>query len=85
MNALVLRKDFKPVNIEKERSYIDSYEGFLNSSYKQVAKTNFFDAKPNTILGIKQRIRSYQYAKDHSAEVVIKLGFFAVVLAAILI
>lgn len=84
MRALVLNKQIGSLTKKKEKDLVTSYEGFLNSEYKQVAKSNFFDAEPDSIFGIKQRIKSRLYSKSVGIEVVLKLSLFAVVLAIIL-
>ena len=85
MEALVLRKEIEPLPIRKNIETIDTYEGFLNSSYKQVAKTNFFHSKPHTIFGIRQRIKSAQYQMGSHVATLLKLTVFTIALGIALI
>jgi len=62
MRALVLKDQIVSVPIEKDSNLVTGYEGFLTSEYKQVAKKNFFNAKPESLFGIKQRVKSRLYS-----------------------
>ena len=80
MESLILNQEAEPLPIQKESVSINTYEGFLNSEYKQVAKQNFFNSNPRSVFGIKQQIRSRQYSFSSHAETILKLAVFALVL-----
>ena len=80
MESLILKQDAEPLPIRREGEIISTYEGILNSSYKQVAKQNFFNSNPRSVYGIKQRVKSKQYNFTSSAETIVKLVVFALVL-----
>ena len=85
MSSLVLRKEVQPVPLKNQRSYIDSYEGFLNSSYKQVARKNFETVDSKSLFGIKQRIRTFHFSKERPTVTIVKLSAFLLILVAIMI
>ena len=61
--------------IEKE----SQPEGILNSNYKQIVNQNLKSASPNTVFGIKQRVKSLQFQTTSSAtETLLKLSVFTV-------
>lgn len=65
----------KPKTFEKE----SHYEGILNSNYKQVVNQNLKSASPNTVFGIKQRVKSLQFITTCTAtETLLKLSVFTV-------
>lgn len=78
MEALVLRKAIEPLPLRKKIETIDTYEGFLNSSYKQVAKTNFFHSNPRSIFGIRQRVKNAQYRMTSNVDTLLKLTVFTI-------
>jgi len=80
MEALVLRKEIKPFPLRKKKTLVYKYGGILNSSYKQESRRNFFDSDPQSIFGIKQRIKSWQYGYSSDVETILKLSVFAIVL-----
>lgn len=80
MEALVLRKEIEPLVIRKPKTLVYKYEGILNSSYKQRTRRNFFESDPQSIYGIKQRIKSWQYGYSSNVETILKLSVFAIVL-----
>ncbi|MBT8253608.1 MAG: hypothetical protein HKN00_13865 [Flavobacteriaceae bacterium] len=84
MKAIVLRKEIEPLPIQAKEPLIETYEGILNSDFKQVAKENFFNAEPDSIYATKRRVRNYHYSFPCNAETFIKLTFFAIVLAVVL-
>ena len=49
--------------IEKE----SQPEGILNSNYKQIVNQNLKSASPNTVFGIKQRLKSLQFQTTSTA------------------
>lgn len=81
MESLILKQETEPLPIKDTTVINDSYEGILNSSYKKVAKENFFNSSPRSVFGIKQRLKSRQYSFSCSAETILKLSVFALVLA----
>ena len=81
METLILKQETEPLPIKNETVIIETYEGFLNSSYKKVAKQNFFNSNPRSVFGIKQRLKSKQYNFSCNAETILKLSVFALVLA----
>ena len=85
METLILKEDIEPLPIKNEAVINESYEGFLNSSYKKVAKENFFNSNPRSVFGIKQRLKSRQYSFSCNAETILKLSVFALVLAIALV
>ena len=85
MRSIVLTKEIDPLPIQKDVPVIETYEGILNSEFKKVAKTNFFDSEPNTIFATRQRLKSYQYRFTSDAETIVKLSVFAIALAVILL
>jgi hypothetical protein len=61
--------------IEKE----SQPEGILNSNYKQIVNQNLKSASPNTVFGIKQRLKSLQFqTTSTAAETLLKLSVFTV-------
>lgn len=65
----------KPKTFEKE----SQSEGILNSNYKQVVNQNLKMASPNTVFGIKQRVKSLQFqTTSTAAETLLKLSIFTV-------
>jgi len=61
--------------IEKE----SQPEGILNSNYKQIVNQNLKSASPNTVFGIKQRVKSLQFqTTSTAAETLLKLSIFTV-------
>ena len=61
--------------IEKE----SQPEGILNSNYKQIVNQNLKSASPNTVFGIKQRVKSLQFQTTSTAsETLLKLSVFTV-------
>jgi hypothetical protein len=61
--------------IEKE----SQPEGILNSNYKQIVNQNLKSASPNTVFGIKQRVKSLQFqTTSTAAETLLKLSVFTV-------
>ena len=81
MKIVVLDQDTEPLPSQNNETINDSYEGFLNSSYKNVAKQNFFNSNPRSVFGIKQRLKSKRYSFSCNAETILKLSVFALVLA----
>jgi len=54
-------------------------DGILNSSYKQIVNQNLKSASPNTVFGIKQRVKSLQFQTTSTAvETLLKLSIFTV-------
>lgn len=84
MKTLVLRKQIEPLPKKLDNSFVTEYEGILNSNYKRIAKANFFHAKPGSIFGTKQRIKSNLYNYSSSIDTILKLSVFGIVLTAIL-
>ncbi|NND51826.1 MAG: hypothetical protein HKN54_05430 [Flavobacteriaceae bacterium] len=80
MEALVLRKEIEPIHIRKKNPVNYKYEGILNSSYKLKARRNFFDSDPQSIYGIKQRVKSWQYGYTSEVDTLLKLSVFAIAL-----
>jgi hypothetical protein len=65
----------KPRIFEKE----SQPQGLLTSSYKQVVNQNLKSASPNTVFGIKQRVKSLQFqATSTAVETLLKLSVFTV-------
>lgn len=65
----------KPRTFEKE----SQPQGLLTSSYKQIVNQNLKSAAPNTVFGIKQRVRSLQFqTTSTAAETLLKLSVFTV-------
>ena len=61
--------------IEKE----SQPEGISNSNYKQIVNQNLKSASPNTVFGIKQRLKSLQFqTTSTAAETLLKLSVFTV-------
>ena len=81
METLVLLQEIEPLPIHNESVIIKTYEGILNSSYKQVARQNFFKSNPRSIFGIRQHIKSRQYQFSSNIDTILKLSVFAIVLA----
>lgn len=66
--------------IEKE----SQPEGILNSNYKQIVNQNLKSASPNTVFGIKQRVKSLQFqTTSTAAETLLKLSIFTVAILVI--
>ncbi|MBT8256943.1 MAG: hypothetical protein KJO49_00615 [Bacteroidia bacterium] len=85
MRSIVLRKEIDPLPIQQNIPVIETYEGILNSEFKKVAKTNFFNSKPKSIFATRQRLKSYQHHFTTNAETLVKLSVFAIVLAVVLL
>lgn len=61
--------------IEKE----SQPEGILTSNYKQIVNQNLKSASPNTVFGVKQRVKSLQFqATSNAVETLLKLSVFTV-------
>lgn len=54
--------------------------GLLNSNYKSVVKHNFSASAPQSIFGIRQRIKSSQLHMVNHTAVILKLSVFAIAL-----
>jgi len=85
MQAIILRQDINLVPVKRKRPLINTYQGLLNSDFKQIAKENFFHSKPQSLHGIRQKIKSRQYQAVTHAETILKLSVFAIVLTAIIL
>ena len=85
MEALVLQQDFEPLPKHPKVSLVFKNEGLLSSAYKQETSDNFFQSNPQSIFGIKQRIKSMQYQSTSNVAAVVKLSVFVAVLAIALI
>ena len=84
MKSIVLNQNIESLPIQAKESLIETYEGILNSKYKQVAKNNFFNPEPNSIFAARQQAKSHQYRFPSYAGAIIKLALFATVLAWVL-
>jgi hypothetical protein len=69
-----IKRNIQPKVVEK---YIKP-EGLLNSNYQCIAKSNLENIEANSIFGIKQRIKSYQYRTTSSIETLLKAGVFMI-------
>ena len=76
MELVVSKYDFqtgvKPKEIE---DYIKP-EGLLNSNYKNIVKENYVYIEQDTVFGIRQRIKSFQYANTTSISIILKISVF---------
>jgi K+-transporting ATPase c subunit len=84
MRAIILNKQIEPLPTRSAGSLVTDYEGILNSNYKQVAKSNFFHSRQDSIFGQKQLIKSRLYNYSSAIDAALKLSVFAIVLAIIL-
>ncbi|MBT8271796.1 MAG: hypothetical protein HKO90_06245 [Flavobacteriaceae bacterium] len=84
MKSIALQQNIESLPVQVNEPIIETYEGILNSEYKQVAKNNFFNAEPHTIFAARQRAKSHQYRFPSYAGAMIKLALFATVLAWVL-
>ena len=84
MKSIVLQQNIETLPLGTQEPLIKTYEGILNSEYKQVAKNNFFNAEPRTIFAERQAVKRHQYRFASQTGTIIKLALFATVLAYIL-
>ena len=84
MELVLTQKDFEPLPIQKQESFIFSNEGLLNSNYKEETKENFFHSNPKSIFGIKQSVKNRQYLFTSSIATILKLSVFLGVLSIML-
>ena len=84
MKSIVLEQNIESLAKHESEPVIETYEGILNSEFKQIAKYNFFNAEPETIFATRQNIKSYQNRFPSYAGAMIKLALFATVLAWVL-
>lgn len=51
--------------------------GLLNSNYQSIVRKNFSNTTPNSVFGIKQRLKKTQYKFTSSIEVLLKVTVFS--------
>ena len=85
MEALVLQQDLEPFPKRPNVMLVFKNEGLLSSTYKQETINNFFQSNPQSIFGIKQRVKSMQYQSTSYVVAVVKLAVFAIILAIALV
>ena len=79
MELVVSKYDFqsgvKPKEIE---DYIKP-EGLLNSNYQNIVKDNYTNIEEESVFGIRQRIKSFQYSESTSICTILKISIFIIV------
>ncbi|TXG38684.1 hypothetical protein [Seonamhaeicola maritimus] len=70
MQTVLTEQDFEP-------------EGILNSSYKRLVKSNFYNKNSRSIFGIKQRIKSHRYQFTSGIATALKVCAFTTMLIVI--
>lgn len=84
MELVLTQMDIEPLPKQKREAFVFNNEGLLTSNYKEEIHNNFFHSNPNSVFGIKQRIKSNQYQYLPSIEVILKLSVFAIAIIATL-
>jgi hypothetical protein len=85
MELVLTQVDYDPLPKQKSEPFVFKNEGLLTSNYKEEIQDNFFNSKPNSVFGIKQKIKSSQYQYSPSVDAILKLSVFAIAIAAIIL
>lgn len=80
MELVLTTQDLEPLPKQKCDANEFLNEGILTSSYKKEIKDNFFKSCPESVFGIKQRVKSKQYQITSSIETILKLSVFVIAL-----
>ena len=81
MKSIVLRKEIEPLPIRSVKELAGGYEGILNSTYKAAAQRNLDNVDPNSIFGIRQRIKAHQYKAVSETGTLLKLAVIIIALS----
>lgn len=81
MTLTLKSKQLTPLPIRRLGTGFIRPKGLLNSNYKSAVNYNLKHANSKSIFGIKQRVKGRRYQFTSSVETVLKLSFFATVLA----
>jgi hypothetical protein len=84
MELVLTQVDFDRLPKQKSEPFVFKNEGLLTSNYKEEIQSNFFNSKPTSVFGIKQKIKSSQYQYLPSIDAILKLSVFAIVIIAAL-
>jgi len=84
MELVLTQMDIEPLPKQKREAFVFKNEGLLTSNYKEEIQDNFFHSNPNSVFGIKQRIKSNQYQYLPSIDAILKLSVFAIAIIATL-
>lgn len=84
MELVLTKVDFDPLPKQKKESFVFKNEGILTSNYKEEIQGNFFNSSPNSVFGVKQRIKSRQFQYSPSIDAILKLSVFAIAIVATL-
>jgi outer membrane receptor for Fe3+-dicitrate len=85
MELVLTHVNIEPLPKQEPEPFIFKNEGLLTSNYKEEIQDNFFNSKPNSVFGIKQKIKSSQYQYSPSVDAILKLSVFAIAIAAIIL
>lgn len=69
---------------DNQGTFIFENEGILNSVYKEETKRNYFQSHPNSVYGIKQKIRNNLIQKVRLIPALIKLSFWLIIIIILL-
>lgn len=79
MELVVSRHSFqRESKHEKIEEYIKP-EGLLNSNYQNIVKDNYTNIEEESVFGVRQRIKSFQYADSNSISTILKISVFLIV------
>ena len=82
MELAVTQRGFnRKLGRKQARPLIFENEGILVSAYKNEIQDNFFNANPESIYGVKQRIKSGIYQSGVGFETLLKLSVFLVAIS----
>lgn len=79
MELVVSKYDFqREIKYKEIEDYIKQ-EGLLNSNYQNIVKENHTHFEEDTVFGMRQKIKYFQYWNTSSISVILKMSVFMIV------
>lgn len=79
MELVVSRYNFQTELKQKQLEDYIKPEGLLNSNYQNIVKDNYTNIEEESVFGIRQRIKSFQYSESTSICTILKISIFIIV------
>ena len=84
MELVLIKQELEPLPRQKQVPFVFKNEGLLSSTYKERTRNNFFHSNPQSVFGIKQKVKSKQYQFTSSIDTILKLSVFIIAMVVVL-